>query len=112
MGDIRWSIKEPRKILQVIPYAGAVPFRYILESIPNVSYTESQLLLAKEEKESKFVVKKIIGERTNKKVVEYLVWWDKYLKKDSTWEPKTKLMEDIGEEALNSFVKEFRDSKK
>ena len=69
-------------------------------------------MLAKEEKESKYVIKKIIGERTNKKVIEYLIWWDKYLKKDATWESEKTLIEDIGENSLKSFVKDFRDSKK
>ena len=69
-------------------------------------------LSCKENKPTATITKSISTLDTNKKVVEYLVWWDKYLKKDSTWEPKTKLIEDIGEEALNSFVKEFRDSQK
>ena len=98
--------------MQVIPYAGDIPFRYILENIPNVSYTEAQLMLAKEEKESKYTVKKIIGERQQNKKKEFLIWWDKYLKSEASWEPEENLKEDIGEEALKSFVKDFRDSKK
>jgi hypothetical protein len=41
-GDIRWSLK-PKKIKQVLRFAGEIPFRYMLNYITNASYTEKQL---------------------------------------------------------------------
>ena len=109
MGDYRFDVKEPKKITQVLYYSGAIPYRYMLEGIPNASYTEAQLMLAKDQTESKFTVKKIIGKKTENKKVYYLIWWQKYLKKEATWEPKTQLEED----GLTELIKEYeKDSKK
>lgn len=111
-GDIRWDVKQPRKITQVMPYSGPVPYRYMIEGIENASFTDKQLMLAPEqEKESKYTIKEIIGEKTEKKKKYYLVWWNKYKKDESTWEPETQLKEDIGEEDLKTFVSDFRKSK-
>ena len=41
VGDIRWDIKNPRKIIKVVFYPNNV--RYILDGLPNVSYTEVEL---------------------------------------------------------------------
>ena len=66
-------------------------------------------MLAKDQTESKFTVKKIIGKKTENKKVYYLIWWQKYLKKEATWEPKTQLEED----GLTELIKEYeKDSKK
>ena len=104
VGDTRWDVKQPRKIIQVIPYAGKVPYRYLLEGIENTSFTEAQLKPAKEtEKESKYTVKKIIGKKKIGNKIYYLVWWDKHLKKDATWETKKQLIED----GLKSMIDEY-----
>jgi hypothetical protein len=71
----------------------------MLDAFANVSFTEKQLLPAREE-EAKFIIKKIIDKKIIKKQVYYLIWWKGYLKKDSTWESKKSLLEDIGDDLL------------
>lgn len=93
-GDYRYS-RIPKKIVKVLYYTGDVPYRYMLEGIKNASYKASQLMRADEkEKETKYKVKKLIGKKTMKKKIYYLVWWDGYLKKDATWEPEDELIKD------------------
>ena len=41
-GDVRLNI-EPKKITQIFYYLGSVPYRYQLEGITNVSYSEKEL---------------------------------------------------------------------
>jgi hypothetical protein len=106
-GDFRWS-PVPKKIKQVFYYTGAIPFRYMLDEMPEVSFTENQLMKSKEE-EQKFVVKEIIGEKTQKKKKFYLVWWKGYKKDtESTWEPEEQLIED----GLEDYIQQFKDKKK
>ena len=45
-GDTKWVLK-PQKIIDVLNYGGLVHYRYLLENVPRVSYTENQLKLAK-----------------------------------------------------------------
>lgn len=104
MGDIAWET-NPRAIKKIVYYSGAIPFRYILDGLPRVSFTDIQLKPSKE-KESKFVVNKIIGRKQEKKIVYYLVWFKKELKKDATWLPKDQLIEDGFEDEIKEFEKE------
>lgn len=104
-GDVRWDIKNPRKIERVLIYNGKIPYRYTLEGLKSVSFTDQQLKPAKE-KESKFEVKKIIDVRQRNKKREFLVWWKKYLKKESTWEPEAQLIEDGFKPEIETFLKE------
>lgn len=106
MGDYRWD-KLPRKVLQVLVYSGQEPYRYILKDLPNASFTERQLRKATE-KEEVWKVREIIGKKTVKKVVYYLVWWKGYTKDESTYEPKHKLVED----GLEDLIKEFERKRK
>lgn len=107
-GDRRIDV-VPKKIKMVAVYSGPETFRYILEGIPNVSYTEAQLKLAPEqEKESKYVVEKLVDKKTIKKVVYYLVKWKGYKSSENTWEPKKNLIED----GLESMIEKFDKSKK
>lgn len=103
MGDIRWST-VPKKVVKILYFNGAVPYRYMLEGMDNVSYTEKQLKLLHGENETKYVAREIIGERTNKRIKEYLVWWRGYLKADATWEPSKKLLED----GLKSYIDDYK----
>jgi len=105
-GDYRWSA-VPKKIKQVLYYSGNVPYRYVLDYMPTVSFTEEQLKKS-EETQDKYKVKKIIGERTKNKQKEYLVWWDKYLKSEATYEPEKQLLED----GLKSYIDDFKKNKK
>ena len=102
-GDNRYEI-IPRKVVQVLAYSSPNPWRYILDTLPNVSYAEAELIKAKETEE-KFLVRKIIDKKTEKKIIYYLVWWKKKLKKDATYEPKTKLLED----GLVEYIKQYED---
>jgi hypothetical protein len=86
-------------------YSSPNPWRYILFELPNVSYAEEELKPAKES-EAKYIVRKIIDRKTEKKVIYYLVWWKGKLKKDSTWEPKTNLLEDN----CSNYIKAYEDS--
>lgn len=111
VGDVRWDIKNPRKITNVLSYVGKIPYRYTLEGLKSVSFTPDQLKPAKE-KESKYTIEKIIGERTRQKKKQYLIKWKGYTKDKATWEPKDNVLEDVGEKGLKELLKEFQESKK
>ena len=104
-GDSRFEINEPRKIVNIVAYKNA--WRYLINGFPNVSYDEAELMPAKEQEE-KYIILKIIGKKIINKKVHYLVWWKKYKKSESTWEPKDQLLEDGAEE----YIKEYEDSLK
>ena len=83
VADYRWDVKQPRKIVAVIPFEGLVPFRYLLDGIKNASFTENQLMLAPvTEQESKYIVEKIFDKKVEGKKIFYKVKWQNYLKKD------------------------------
>ena len=103
-GDRRFDLIA-RKVKKVFLYRNN--WRYLLESFPDVSYAENELLEAKESEE-KYEVRKIIGKKTVNKKILYLVWWKRYLKKDATFVPKETLLED----GLNEYIKEYEDSLK
>ena len=42
MGDLRLE-KKKRKIIQVLYYNGPNPYRYLIEGLPNASFTEQEL---------------------------------------------------------------------
>lgn len=102
-GDNRFETNEPRKIIDILAYNNS--WRYILNGFPNVSYDEAELMPAKE-KEEKYIIHKIIDKKIIKGKVHYLVWWKKYNKSDSTWEPKTNLLED----GAHEYIDEYEDS--
>ena len=101
VGDYRWS-SVPKKIKEIVYYSGEIPYRYILDNMPNVSFTDAQLMKSKE-KVVKYTVKKIIGKKKVKNKIYYKVWWKNYKKKDATWEPKTQLVED----GLQQYIDEY-----
>jgi hypothetical protein len=96
-GDNRFEM-VPRKIKQVVLYSSPNPYRYILETIPNVSYAE-----AENETHEKFRIKKIVGKKTEKKKTFYLVHWQGFKVAEATWEPKEQLIEDGFENVLNDY---------
>ena len=106
MGDYRYD-KIPKKITEIIYMnSNTVPYRFMLEGLKNVSYPESQLIMAEAEKETKYKVRQIIGKKTIKKKIHYLVWWDGYLKKNATWELKDNLLQD----GLKEYIDEYENS--
>jgi len=46
------------------------------------------------------------------KIKYYLVWWDKYLKKDATYEPENQLIDDGLQNYIDDFEKKNRNKKK
>ncbi len=76
-GDNRYEVSVPRKVVQVLAYSSPNPWRYILDTLPNVSYAEQELLPAHNETEQKFIVRKIINKKSERKIIYYLVWWKK-----------------------------------
>jgi hypothetical protein len=103
VGDYKWDTQNPRKIVHILFYPNNV--RYILNQFPHVSYTESELMPAKQEEET-YTVKKLIGKRKNKNKIEYLVWWNGYTKKEATWEPKTELVKDGLQPMIDAYEDE------
>ena len=112
VGDVRFDVKNPRKITQVLIYNGKIPYRYVLEGLKSVSFTPDQLRLAKNEQESKYTVERIIAERTRNKKKQFLIKWKGYNMDQSTWEPRENLIEDVGEKGLKLLLDAFKQSKK
>ena len=107
MGDLRWDKSQPRKILNVLLYPKNI--RYVLEGIPNVAYTEDELMEApKNVKESKFAVRKLIDKRGVGRTIYYKVWFMKELKKDANWITKKQLLED----GLDDYINEYENNLK
>ena len=106
-GDNRYEINEARKIVKVLLYTSKNPYRYILNGFPNVSYAEEELLPANESEE-KYIVHKIIGKKVVKGKIFYLVYWKKFKKSESTWEPKDQLIEDGCQEYIDQYEEEQR----
>ena len=102
-GDMKFDLKNPKKILRLVHYKNNT--RYLISGHKNVSYTEDELILAEDEKDEKFEIKKIIGEKTEKKIKYYLVWWKGYLKKDASWEPRKNLIDDGIDNVLDIIEK-------
>lgn len=105
IGDYRYS-KVPKKIIQVLYFNDEPYYRYLLEGMDKVSFSEYQLMMAKkDEKETKYKVKKILDKRVVKKQVQYLIWWDKYKKSEATWENEKGLIEDGLKDMIDEFNK-------
>jgi hypothetical protein len=105
-GDQRYS-ETTREIVQII-YMNSKPwYRYKLLGIPNISFSEYELIPANS-KYSTFKVRDIIGKKIEKKIKYYLVWWQKELKKNATWEPEQQLLQD----GLEDYIKRYEDEQK
>jgi hypothetical protein len=109
VGDYRFST-TPKKIVQVL-YMNDYPYyRYLLEGLPNVSYSEYELIPSKE-KETKYKVKEIINKRKYQDNTQYLVWWLNYLKKNSTWEDENKLIDDGFKNKIDEYNNSLKNKK-
>jgi hypothetical protein len=73
-----------------------------LEGIKNASYSEYQIIKSKY-KHSRYKVKKIINDRIVNNKREYLIWWDRYLKSESTWEKEAELRKD----GISNLIDEY-----
>lgn len=103
VGDFRFST-IPKKVVMVFMYPGSPTFRYMLEGISNVSYSDTELLPS-QDKETKFAVKKIIGKKKIKNKMYYLIWWKGYKKEEATWEGKQELLAD----GLENYIKAYEE---
>ena len=100
VGDYRWNYKAPKEIKKILYYENNI--RYILNTLPNVSYAENELKKAVIQAE-KFDVKEIIGKKLKDGITYYKVWWKGYLKKDSTFEPEEQLIDDGFEAEIDKY---------
>jgi hypothetical protein len=105
-GDRRWNI-DTREIVKIVYPMGKVHHRYILEGLPNVSFTENELMLS-ENKKSTYEVKDILDKRKSKNKIEYLIWWKGYKKADATWQTRQSLVED----GLMDYIKRYEEESK
>lgn len=102
-GDYKYS-KVPKKITQVFLMNTEPYYRYGLEGMDNVSYSDYQLIPSKET-ETKYIVKQILGRRKSKGKFQYLVWYKGEKKKEASWQPKEQLVEDGLEDMFTKFDK-------
>lgn len=109
-GDMRYS-PDTRTIVEIV-YMNDYPYyRYILNDMPNVSFSAYELVLSKNEEET-FLVRKIWDKTKINGTTHYKVWWKEKTKKDSTWEPEEKLLEDGLDEHIQEFEEEHKAKKK
>jgi hypothetical protein len=78
-------------------------FQYILEGIKNALYSEYQIIKSKY-KHSRYKVQKIIDSRIVNNKQEFLIWWDRYLKSESTWEKEAELRKDGIGNLIDQFL--------
>jgi hypothetical protein len=104
VGDYRYST-VPKKIIKIITMNDFPYYRYMLEGLPNVSYSDYELIPSKF-KQTRYKVKKIIDRKVEGNKTYYLIWWDKFKKGEATWEPETQLRKD----GLGSMIEEFNDN--
>ena len=109
-GDIRYN-PEVKQIVKII-YMNDPPYhRYILNDLPKVSFTAKQLIPAKRQVKT-YLVKNIIGRKVQGGVTYYLVHWKGYLKKESTWETATQLIEDGFIDHIKAYNETLKKKKK
>lgn len=108
VGDRRYDL-IPRKIKKVFLYENN--WRYMLNGFENVAYAEAELLPAKE-KEEMYEVESIRDEKKDKNKVFYLIKWKGYKVNESTWEAKTELLKDLGQEKLDQLIDDYKESLK
>lgn len=107
VGDFRYE-RVPRKVLEVLNYAGKIPYRYMIEGIKNASFTEDQLMEAPEhELETKYQVREIIGKKKIKGKNHYLIWWKNELKRDATYEPEENLLVDGFKKEIDEYNRNY-----
>jgi hypothetical protein len=64
------------------------------------------------EKKEKYNVEKIIGKKTENKVIKLLIKWKGYPVKDATYEPLETIKEDLGDIVFKELYNNFLKSKK
>ena len=100
-GDLRYSFTS-KAIETVYTYPGRIPFRYALENMPNVTFTEAELKPSLT-KTKKYEVEKITNKRKYQGQIQYLIKWKGYPSTESTWEFRKNLIED----GLASMIRDY-----
>ena len=108
-GDLRWDRLNSLAIVKVLNYPNNN--RYILNTMPNVSFSETELMPA-DKSEEYHEVKKLIGHKVTNNKSYYLVWWKHLIKAKSTWELGSNLIEDGLKIEINQFHKELNEVNK
>ena len=85
-------------------------YRYVLEGLPNVSYSEIELL-SSSEAEPKYIIERFLETKVVNKKRFYKIKWKELPVKNATWEPENELIRDIGEESLKNFVADMKKKK-
>ena len=101
-GDLRFNPDEKLKIVKVLNYPRNN--RYVLNTYPNVSYSENELKPA-DKNEEYFLVREIIDKKKIRGKTFYLVWFKRELKKNSSWISEENLLED----GLKDYIDEYND---
>jgi hypothetical protein len=101
-GDFRYD-PLPRKIVKVLYMPDYPYYRYMLKDLNNVSYSEYELLSSKET-EQKYYVEKFLNKKVENRKTYYLVKWKDYATKEATWEEKTELIKDLGQQHFTKLV--------
>ena len=109
VGDFRWETNA-RKIVKVVYMPDAPYYRYVLEGLPNVSYSEIELL-SSSEAEPKYIIERFLETKVVNKKRFYKIKWKELPVKNATWEPENELIRDIGEQSLKNFVAEMKKKK-
>lgn len=101
VGDVRFDVKNPRKIVKILYYSKNI--RYMLNTIPNVSYTETELKKVEGKNEEEFVVKQILDKKMKSRRVHYLVWFKGELKSQAIWLTRIELLKDGLKDMLDEY---------
>jgi hypothetical protein len=101
-GDLRWD-PLPKKVVAVLSFpSNRIPFRYVLEGYPNVSYTDAELKPSTAV-DATYVVERLLDEKRIDGVPHVLVKWKGWKVKDSTWESKQQLLDDGFEKEIKEL---------
>lgn len=102
-GDYRYE-RHPRKVVVIRQMNEKPWFRYFLEGIPQTSFAEWELLKSTtQDGETRFVVHKLVDRMRRNRQTHYKVRWKGYTKKHDSWEPESRLREDVPE-LIESYV--------
>ena len=107
-GDVRFDLNYKLKIVRVLNYPNNN--RYILNTLPNVSYAEEELMSANINDEY-HQVKNVIDVDVEDGKIFYKIHWEGHLKQHSTWVSKTSLIKDRLKKTLLEFDKKHKEKK-
>jgi len=106
-GDLRYEPK-PRKITDVLI---GNPTVYKVEGLKNTVFSREMLILYKGKKaiptKQLYTVEKITAKRKVNNKIEYQVKWEGYPASESTWEPRTTLI-DMVPDIVTDYEKSFK----